>query len=188
MLKALTLLILVMGLNLNSIAKSSSEERKHLNILFIFMEDMGLQIPAYGDATAPTPGIDKLASSGVLFENAYCVQATCSPSRSSVYSGQYPHQTGHMGLAGKYGYYMKPGFTTFISQLKASGYRTGYSYKIHVNPEQEIAKHYDVHNSIKQFKKDKSDTKDYNRAIKYFDKFLKDSKKRSAIFLHGSNP
>ena len=181
-LKALILAALIMGLNLPIIGKPSPAETKPLNILFIFMEDMGLQIPAYGDNTAPTPGIDKLASTGVLFENAYCVQATCSSSRSSVYSGQYPHQTGHMGLAENFGYYMKKGFITFLSQLKESGYRTGYSYKIHVSPENQIAKYYDVHNNIPKFKKDGSDTKDYNRAIKYFDKFLKESKKGQPFF------
>ncbi len=69
------------------------------NILFIFMEDMGLQIGPYGDRTAPTPQLDALAKQGLVFENVHCTQPTCSPSRSSLFTGLYPHQSGHMGLA-----------------------------------------------------------------------------------------
>lgn len=146
---------------------------KPMNILLIFMEDMGPHISAYGNNTAPTPALDALAAESVVFENAYCVQATCSPSRSSLYSGQYPHQTGHMGLAGSFGYYMKEGFTTFLSILKQADYFTGVSYKIHVNPESAISKDYDLNYNVSRFTKiDKTDTKDFRQSIAYFEDFL----------------
>ncbi len=48
------------------------------NILFIFMEDMGLQIGPYGDTTAPTPRLDTLAKQGLVFENTHCTRPTCA--------------------------------------------------------------------------------------------------------------
>jgi N-sulfoglucosamine sulfohydrolase len=155
---------------------------KSHNILFIFMEDMGLQLSVYGDNSAPTPALERLASQGVVYNHAYCTQATCSPSRSSVYSGQYPHQTGHMGLAGNYGYAMQPGFTTFLSLLKQKHYFTGYSYKIHVAPNQAIAKDYDRAYNISRFVKDKTDPKDFHQSAKYFRDFLQEKPNDQSFF------
>lgn len=152
------------------------------NILLICMEDLGLQLGPYGDSTAPTPSIDALAKDALVFENAYCTQATCSPSRSSLYSGQYPHETGHMGLAGSYGYYMKPGFKTFLSVLKENGYFTGFSYKVHVNPEGEIRKDYDMAFDIPHMKKEGIDTKDPEANGRYFREFLEERPKERPFF------
>lgn len=153
------------------------------NILLIFMEDMGIELPAYGDTTVPTPALDTLASQGVVFENAYCIQATCSPSRSSMFSGQYPHQTGQMGLAMEYGYYMKSGYTSFLSILKDAGYYTGFSYKIHVDPETDLQlgfdKQYDWARMVQQ---DGKDTKDYVQMRAYFEDFLSERPTHKPFF------
>ena len=68
------------------------------NILFIHMEDMGVQIPAYGDNTVATPNLDKLAAEGVVFERAHVAAATCASSRGALFSGLYPHQNGILGF------------------------------------------------------------------------------------------
>ena len=142
------------------------------NILFIFMEDMGLQIGPYGDTTAPTPRLDALAKEGVVFENAHCTQPTCSPSRSSIFSGLYPHQTGHMGLAKSGGFYLGEGIEPFLKQLKERNYYTGLSYKIHVDPEQRIAQYFDHNYDFQRFKKDGTNTHDHRQALKYMADFL----------------
>ena len=108
------------------------------NICFILAEDMGLQIPAYGDNTVPTPALDRLAAEGVVMENAYVTQATCSPSRASLFTGMYPHQNGHVGLADIFGYRLHRGTPAFPELLREAGYATALNYKIHVDPERTI--------------------------------------------------
>lgn len=108
------------------------------NICLIMAEDMGLQIGAYGDVTVPTPALDRLAKEGVVLENAYVTQATCSPSRGSLYSGLYPHQSGQMGLSNNFGYRLHRGVPAYPAQLREAGYGTALNYKIHVGPEEAI--------------------------------------------------
>lgn len=148
------------------------KEEKPLNILLIFAEDLGLQIGPYGENQIPTPGLDRLAEEGTVFENAYCTSATCSPSRASLFTGQHPHQTGHIGLAG-FGYSLRAGTTVFPALLKEAGYETGISYKIHVNPEAEIRRHFDKNYDFTRItKQDRTDTKDWNAHLAYFREFL----------------
>ena len=107
------------------------------NIMLIVAEDMGPQIGCYGDTTVPTPSLDALARHGVLFRNAYVTQASCSPSRSSILNGLYPHQTFQLGLA-HCGYRTHLGMPNLPGLLKARGYRTGAVGKIHVSPEKQF--------------------------------------------------
>ena len=69
------------------------------NILLIVSEDNGPELGCYGDTSARTPHLDKLASEGVLFQRAFVPQAGCSQSRASFLTGLYPHQHGQIGLA-----------------------------------------------------------------------------------------
>ncbi len=116
------------------------------NILLIIADDLGQHIGCYGDTTARTPNINRLATQGIRFANSYVTQASCSPSRSSIYTGLYPHQTGffppnndpvgQIGLAypGS-GYAMNPSVITMQQLLKQAGYRIGHIGKLHVAPE-----------------------------------------------------
>ena len=69
------------------------------NILFIVSEDNGQELSCYGDPNVRTPNLDSLAKEGVMFRDAYVTQAVCSPSRSTFFTGLYPHQNGQLGLA-----------------------------------------------------------------------------------------
>jgi iduronate 2-sulfatase len=60
------------------------------NFLFIVVDDLACVLGSYGDATAKTPHMDKLAASGVRFERAYCQYPICGASRASFLSGRYP--------------------------------------------------------------------------------------------------
>lgn len=75
-----------------------SLRRKRPNLLLITADDMGITAGCYGDNTVSTPRIDALAKSGVLFKRGYVTQASCSSSRSSMFSAMYPHQNGQLGL------------------------------------------------------------------------------------------
>jgi len=63
------------------------------NVLFIAVDDLRPDLGCYGVPDAKTPHIDRLAKRGVVFSHAYCQQAVCSPSRSSVMTGCRPDTT-----------------------------------------------------------------------------------------------
>ncbi len=68
------------------------------NILFIAIDDLNDWLGCYGGhPQAITPNIDRLAASGVLFSNAHCAAPVCKSSRTAVFSGRYPQQTGVFG-------------------------------------------------------------------------------------------
>src|SRR5262245_35666534 len=64
------------------------------NVLFIVVDDLRPFIGAYGAPHARTPHLDALIGRGVMFEHAYCQQAVCNPSRSSLLTGRRPETTG----------------------------------------------------------------------------------------------
>ncbi|HEX8913596.1 MAG TPA: sulfatase [Humisphaera sp.] len=63
------------------------------NVLFVAFDDLRPAIGCFGDPLAKTPNLDRLAARGVAFTRAYCQQAVCSPSRSSLLTGRRPDQT-----------------------------------------------------------------------------------------------
>ncbi len=106
------------------------------NVLFITSDDLGLQLSCYGDTVIETPRLDAFAASGVQFDIAYVAQASCSPSRSAMFTGLFPHANGQYGLtAGGY-FALHPHLhdATIPNILKRIGYRTGIIGKLHVAP------------------------------------------------------
>lgn len=65
------------------------------NIVLILADDMGPHLSCVGTPGIQTPNIDQLAKEGTLFSQAFSVCASCSPSRSSILTGMYPHANGH---------------------------------------------------------------------------------------------
>lgn len=64
-------------------------EAPRINVLFIMSDDYRPELGCYG-SPALTPRLDRLAKSGVQFDRAYCQQAVCNPSRSSMLTGLRP--------------------------------------------------------------------------------------------------
>ena len=105
------------------------------NILLVTADDLGLQLGCYGDTVAHTPHLDRFASEGARFARAFVTQASCSPSRSSMLTGLYPHQNGQIGLSHR-GYSMHDDtIPSLPSRLREAGYATGIIGKLHVAPE-----------------------------------------------------
>jgi arylsulfatase A-like enzyme len=72
----------------------SAQQNPRPNILWITCEDIGPHIGAYGDRYATTPNIDKLASRGMLYRNAWSNAPVCAPARTTIITGMYPPCTG----------------------------------------------------------------------------------------------
>ena len=68
-------------------------ETKPLNVLFIAVDDLRPEINASGSKLIKTPNLDRIAAQGTTFDRAYCQQAVCSPSRSSLMTGRRPDAT-----------------------------------------------------------------------------------------------
>ena len=64
------------------------------NFNLIIMVPIRRAMGAYGDDQVLTPNLDRLASHGARFDNAYAAAPVCSPSRAALLSGQYPSQVG----------------------------------------------------------------------------------------------
>jgi N-sulfoglucosamine sulfohydrolase len=65
------------------------------NVVIFIADDVSWNdLGCYGNSIVQTPNIDNLASSGIRFTNVYLTASSCSPSRNSIITGRYPHNTG----------------------------------------------------------------------------------------------
>ncbi|OTP79820.1 choline-sulfatase [Caballeronia sordidicola] len=98
------------------------------NILILMADQMTpFALSAYGHHATKTPNMDALAARGVVFDSAYCASPLCAPSRFSFLSGKLPSNIGAYDNAAEF-----PSQTlTFAHYLRAEGYRTVLSGKMH---------------------------------------------------------
>jgi iduronate 2-sulfatase len=106
------------------------------NVLFIMADDFRPEIGSYGSA-ALTPNLDKLAARSVQFERAYCQQAVCNPSRSSMLTGLRP-DTLRLWNNGTHFRDLNPDVTTLPLWFKEHGYTTRCVGKIFHNWHTEV--------------------------------------------------
>ncbi len=90
------------------------------NIVWIVAEDIGPAWGAYGDAFATTPNIDRLASEGLVFRNAFANAPICAPARSTLVTGIYATSLGTEHLRSEIP--RTPGVGTVPEYLKEAGY------------------------------------------------------------------
>ena len=99
--------------------------------MLIIADDIGSKdIGCFGNQDVKTPNIDALASSGLKFTNMYVTTSSCSPSRSSIITGRYPHNTGAPELHDP----LPADQFMFPELLKKQGYYSVLSGKNHMGP------------------------------------------------------
>ena len=105
------------------------------NILFIMSDDHTAQaVGAYATVLKdlnPTPTIDTLAAEGITFDNAFCTNAICTPSRACIITGQYPHVNGVFDLRGN----IPPEKQALPILFRNAGYQTAMIGKWHLKKE-----------------------------------------------------
>jgi uncharacterized sulfatase len=87
------LLMIMFSCN-NTRDQLTDEARKDINVLFIIVDDLNVTLGSYDHPVVKTPNIDRLASQGIRFNNAYCNFAVCGPSRGSLMTGIRPENLG----------------------------------------------------------------------------------------------
>ena len=108
--------------------RGEATEKK--NVLFIAIDDLRPALGCYGDKTAITPNIDRLASRGTVFNRAYCQLAVCAPSRLSLMTGRRP-DTIRVWDLGTHFRNAAPEVVTLPQHFKLHGYETRSIGKIY---------------------------------------------------------
>lgn len=104
------------------------------NILLLIADDLGKNLGCYG-AKVQTPNIDELAAQGVRYSHAFTSTASCSNSRSVIYTGLHTHQNGQYGLANKkHHFVIFDDIKTSPAFFRERGYLTALIGKVHVGP------------------------------------------------------
>lgn len=116
---------------------NTTKQLEKPNILLIMADDMGFSDPGFMGSGIETPNIDRLAAGGLLFNHFYNT-GRCCPTRASLLTGQYAHNTGlgwmtvsnlgHPGYTGD----MNQQSITIAQALKSAGYSSYMTGKLHI--------------------------------------------------------
>ncbi len=114
---------MILILSFISCHNCSNKETVKPNVLFIMVDDLRTQLGCYGHHQMITPQIDRLASKGILFSNAYCNVPVCGASRASIMSGMRGTPTRFVN------WFVKleedaPGIPSMPELFRQNGYRT----------------------------------------------------------------
>jgi len=113
-------------------ALALSAATNRLNVLFIAVDDLRPELGCYGVPIIKSPNLDQLAARGLVFQRAYCQQAFCSPSRSSLLTGRRPDTTKVYDLEADFRTAL-PGVVTLPQYFKQQGYHSQGMGKIYHN-------------------------------------------------------
>ena len=121
--------IILLGTSFTSCTQGGDmQPEKQPNIVLIIGDDISWNdYGCYGNPDVKTPNIDNLATEGIKFTNAYLTASSCSPSRCSIITGRYPHNTGAHELRLP----LPMDQLLFPKVLKENGYYTAHAGKWH---------------------------------------------------------
>ena len=128
---------LLLGITLFLTAGASINAAERPNVILIIGDDISWDdFGCYGNTAARTPHTDRLARNGILFTNAFLTASSCSPSRSSIATGRYPHNN---GAASELHRPIASNLPRFPAVLREKGYFTVLSGKNHMTQEKPAA-------------------------------------------------
>lgn len=108
--------------------RAANPSRRQNLIVFLPDQQRPDTIACYGNSKVHAPNLAQLASESVIFERAYVTQPVCTPSRSSLLSGTWPHTNG----CTRNSVPLSTNIRAFPELLEGSDYRTGYFGKWHL--------------------------------------------------------
>lgn len=117
-----------------SVRRPAAIVTRRPNILLLMADQLAASaLPSYGNVGVDAPNLARLGSAGAVFESAYCMSPLCAPSRFSMLAGRLPSRIGAWDNAAE----LPSATPTFTHSLRAAGYRTVLSGKMHfVGPDQ----------------------------------------------------
>ncbi len=99
------------------------------NLIFVYSDDHAAHaISAYGSRLNQTPNLDRIAASGLRFDNAFCGNSLCGPARATIQTGKHSHANGFMRNGNRF----DPGQATLSKLLQSVGYQTAVIGKWHL--------------------------------------------------------
>ena len=115
--------------------------RNVVNIVFVLADDHATRaVSSYGSDFVSTPGIDRLAAEGVVFDRALAPNAICQPARATLLTGRYPHRNGQQNNHSTFDNDQEQVQKT----LRAAGYRTALLGKWHLTMDPQGFDHWEV--------------------------------------------
>jgi arylsulfatase A-like enzyme len=109
-----------------------TEKKEKINLLFIWTDQQRFDtMKAYGNDKIKTPNLDKLAGRSIVFKRAYVTQPVCTPSRSTIMTGLYPHTSGCI----ENNIPLKEGIKTVPELINDPEYKSAYMGKWHLGNE-----------------------------------------------------
>jgi len=121
----------LIGLPILHLASYAQKPLTSPNFIIFIADDVSWDdLGCYGNKQVKTPNIDRLAAGGIRFTNMFLTASSSSPSRNSIITGRYPHNTGGAELHSEPPDYM----VSFPEILKKNGYYTVQAGKFHMGP------------------------------------------------------
>lgn len=109
----------------------AAEKTDRPNLVLIIADDLAWNdIGCYGHPAIRTPNLDRIAREGMKFTRGFVTAASCSPSRASILTGRYPHNTDAEELH----WPVPKEQITFVEHLRKAGYWTAAAGKWHLGP------------------------------------------------------
>ena len=124
------LITLILAVTLLHPMGQAQPSGRPLNVLFIAVDDLRPELGCYGTPIVRSPHIDTLARQGLRFDRAYCQQAICGPSRTSLMTGLRPDSCRAIHNE-VYFRTTVPGVVTLPQHFIAHGYEAVYTGKIY---------------------------------------------------------